>query len=105
MGAVVGALEEPAQKNNTQGRTEGPTKVLLPRRREKPHISRSKGGSFVVSYGPAERLAELVDEGNWDARLQLYEHLSRMGIVATLEKAGIAPGDSFQIGKLVLEWE
>ena len=102
---VVEALEKGPQKNDTQGQAEGPEKVLIPRRREKPNIRRSKDGSFVVSYEPAERLAELVDGGDWDARLQLYEQLLRMGIVAALEKAGIASGDLFRIGKLNLEWE
>ena len=79
--------------------------VLRPRQHERPEVARTRSGSYVVSYRPAERLAALVNSDNWDARIQLYEQMRRMGVVAALEKAGIESGDAFRVGKLEWEWE
>ena len=79
--------------------------VLRPRQRERPEVGKTRSGEYVVSYRPAERLAALVNGNNWDARIQLYEQMRRMGVVAALEKAGIESGDAFRVGKLEWEWE
>lgn len=79
--------------------------VWRPRQHERPEVGKTRSGAYVVSYRPAERLAALVDGDNWDARIQLYEQMRRMGVVAALEKAGIESGDEFRVGKLEWEWE
>ena len=48
---------------------------------------------------------EPLDDGNWDARMQLYEQLRRLGVIAALEKAGIRSGQVFLVGKLKWKWE
>jgi len=104
--SVLGALAGVNATKDLQGQAGGTvTHVLKPRQRERPVVSHTKDGTFVVSYRPAERLAEFVDGKSWEARLQLYEHMRRMGVVAALEKAGIASGDSFKVGKLDWDWD
>jgi Obg family GTPase CgtA-like protein len=66
---------------------------------------RRVGKRFVVKLRAANRLAAMVDENNWDARIQLYEQLRRLGVIAALEKAGITPGQVFEVGGLDWKWE
>ena len=79
--------------------------VVSPRPIDKSQIVRKEGDTYVVSLRAAERLAAMVDGSNWEARVQLYEQLRRLGVIAALEKAGIGPGQAFRIGKLEWEWE
>ena len=47
----------------------------------------------------------MVDLNNWGARVQFYEQLQRLGVIAALERAGIQTGDIYIVGKHELEWE
>jgi Obg family GTPase CgtA-like protein len=47
----------------------------------------------------------MTDPNNWEARLQLYDRLRKMGVIKALEAAGIEHGDIFKVGKLDWEWE
>ena len=79
--------------------------VLRPQARESAQMVRKVGDDFVVVEGSATRVAGMVDEGNWEARLQLYDYLRRLGVIAALEKAGIRSGQVFKMGKIEWEWE
>ena len=59
----------------------------------------------MVTLSAATRLAGMTDPNNWEARLQLYNQLRRMGVIQALEDAGIKHGDAFKVGKLDWEWE
>ncbi len=63
------------------------------------------GGEFTVRCAVAERMLEVVDLGNWRARLQFHRELGRLGVIEALEQAGVAPGDTVRIGAVELEWE
>lgn len=65
----------------------------------------SEGGEFTVRCAVAERMLEVVDLGNWRARLQFHRELGRLGVIDALEQAGVAPGDTVRIGAVELEWE
>ena len=82
-----------------------PVPVLRPQAVDRRDVVRRQGRKYVVSLPAATRLAGMVDEDNWDARMQLYEQLRRLGVIAELEKAGIRPGQVFSVGKLELEWD
>ena len=89
----------------TKGLRDDERPVIKPApKRERDIVQRVKGG-FVVKLRAANRLAAMVDDGNWDARMQLYEQLRRLGVIAALEKAGIRSGQVFLVGKLKWKWE
>lgn len=62
-------------------------------------------GGYVVASRPAERVAAMVDPGDWIARTQLMEQLRRLGVTSEVERAGAKPGDRVRIGKLEMEWQ
>ena len=79
--------------------------VLRPRpRREEVRVYR-ENGTYVVDMWAAARISAMIDENDWNARMQFYRHLKRIGVVRALEQAGIASGDTVRIGKVEWEWE
>ena len=79
--------------------------VLKPRPVDSEIQVRKRGPKFVVRSDEAARIADTVDAANWEAQVQLYGQLKRMGVTAALEKAGIKPGQVFRVGSLELEWQ
>jgi len=80
--------------------------VLRPRPVDvRPEIIKKSDTRYVVKFKPAERMAAMVDSGDWNARAQFYEMLRKMRVVDALEKAGIGPGDTVVIGKMEWEWD
>ncbi len=79
--------------------------VLRPRPVDETVEVRRTSGGYVVLLRAAERIAALVDPGDWQARTQLMEQLRKLGVVSAIEKAGARAGDTVTIGKLELEWE
>ena len=79
--------------------------VLRPRpRRERP-VVRKRNGAFIVQAQRAVRIAALLDESDWNARVQFLGYLQRAGIVRALEEAGAAPGDTVRFGDVEWEWQ
>ena len=64
-----------------------------------------EGGIFVVEAPRAARVAAMVDASDWNARMQFYAYLRRVGVVKALEGAGVTAGDIVRIGRLEWEWE
>ena len=79
--------------------------VLRPGGVGKPEVVRKQGRKYVVSLRAATRLAAMVDGRDWEAKLQMYAQLRRLGVIAALEKAGIAPGEVFRVANLEWEWQ
>ena len=107
---VDGALQllKRTREHGQAGQSERVDRVL-PVIRPKPgradvSVSR-EDGTFVVDMPAATRMAAMVDENDWNARLQFYRHLKRLRVVRALERAGIGPGDMVRIGKLEWEWD
>ncbi len=79
--------------------------VIRPRpRRERTKVYR-EGDAFVVMAPRAARIAALLDNSDWNAKIQFYGYLQRAGIVRTLEEAGVGPGDTVRFGDMEWEWE
>ncbi len=79
--------------------------VLRPKpRRERP-VVRKRNGAFIVQAQRAVRIAALLDESDWNARVQFLGYLQRAGIVRALEEAGAAPGDTVRFGDVEWEWQ
>ena len=74
------------------------------RRGSAPSVHRDEEG-FTVSCALAERMLDVVDLRNWRARVQFHRELNRLGVIAALESAGVAPGDTVRIGEVEMEWE
>ncbi|MCH9009376.1 MAG: GTPase ObgE [Chloroflexi bacterium] len=73
-------------------------------RRQRPTVF-IDGDTYVVDAPEAARIAALIDDRDWAARMQFYRHLRRQGIVKMLEDAGRGPGDNVRIGEVEWEWE
>lgn len=71
----------------------------------RPKIRQTASDKYEVIHRPAMRFAGMVDLNNWGARVQFYDQLRRLGVIAALERAGIRPGDTYVVGKHELEWE
>ena len=69
-----------------------------------PRVSRDEEG-FTVECALAERMLDVVNLGNWRARLQFHRELNRLGVIEALEREGVASGDTVRIGEFEMEWE
>ena len=106
MNKVLEVLDE------TKGRTEAVVvapeaaqTLIRPRpRREKTKVRR-EDGTYIVTAPRAARIAALLDDSDWNARIQFYGYLQRAGIVQALEEAGVGPGDTVRFGDKEWEWE
>ena len=79
--------------------------IIRPRpRRERMRVHR-ENDTYVVTAPRAARIAALLDESDWNARIQFYGYLQRAGIVGALEAAGVGPGDTVRFGDTEWEWE
>jgi GTP-binding protein len=104
LGEVARALE-PTPGDRATAAAEPPAPVIRPRPAERETRVIRDGEAYVVPVRAAERIAALVDAGDWEARTQFMEQLRRMGIMSALEKAGAGAWDVVRIGKLELEWD
>ena len=84
---------------------EHPIAVLRPRGRNEPAKVAVQDGVYVVDMPAAARIAAMVHTGDWNARMQFYGQLRRMGVVKALEHAGISVGDPVRIGDVEWAWE
>ena len=79
--------------------------VLRPRPRREQAMVRRRGDIFVVQARRAVRIAELLNDEDWNARVQFLGYLQRAGVVKALEDAGVSPGDTVRFGDIEWEWE
>ena len=94
-----------AASDRREARVEEATTVIRPRMADREAGVAQDGGGFVVHSRAAERIAAMVDPGDWEARSQLMEQLRKTGVTSDLAKAGAQSGDRVRIGKLELEWD
>ena len=79
--------------------------VVRPRPINVANPVRKSGGEYVVTLPAAARIADRINAGNWEAVVQLYDYLEKLGVMTALESAGIKAGDMFRVGKKSWEWE
>ncbi len=72
---------------------------------QREKVRRTGPGKYEVILRSATRFAGTVNMNNWAARVQFYEQLQRLGVIAELERAGIRTGDTYVVGEHELEWE
>ena len=98
--------EDSARTAVTQQANSGGVPILRPAPADsRPKIRRTAPDRYVVLLRSATRFAGMVDLNNWGARVQFYDQLRRLGVIAELERAGIRTGDTYVVGKHELEWE
>jgi len=102
---TVVEASHPSEETGERVRDSAEPVVLRPRPVDERPTVQKRSGCYEVSCTAAERIAAMVDPGNWDARMQLYDQLRRLGVLDALEKAGIHEGQVFRIGKLEWEWQ
>ena len=79
--------------------------VLKPKPvRERPRVV-VRDGTYVVLMDAASRVGDMVDQTNWEARMQFFAFLKRLGVIKALDSAGVSRGDVVTIGKARWEWE
>ena len=59
---------------------------------------------FIVRGGGAERVVVTADLDSDEGIADLQKRLERLGLFKELERAGVKPGDTVQIGDFELEW-
>ena len=79
--------------------------VLRPRPRREAALVLMDGDVFDVQARRAVRIAAMLNEDDWNARVQFLGYLQRAGVVRALEAAGVAPGDTVRFGEVEWEWE
>ena len=84
---------------------EGDLPVLRPRPRRETTLVRKRGDVFVVQARRAVRIAAMLNDADWNARMQFLGYLQRAGVVRALEEAGVGPGDTVRFGEVEWEWE
>ena len=79
--------------------------VLRPKPRREATLVLRDGDAFDVQARRAVRIAALLNEDDWNARVQFLGYLQRSGVVRALEEAGVVPGDTVRFGEVEWEWE
>ncbi|MCH8063039.1 MAG: GTPase ObgE [Chloroflexi bacterium] len=79
--------------------------VIRPRPRKERMKVHREDDTYIVTAPRAARIAALLDDSDWNARIQFHGYLQRAGIVRALEEAGIGPGDTVRFGDTEWEWE
>ncbi len=93
------------QRTHVPERDVSEVPVVRPAPRRGPVGVGVEGGVFVVEAPGAARVAAMVDASDWNARMQFYAYLRRVGVVKALEGAGVTAGDLVRIGRFEWEWE
>ncbi len=83
---------------------EVPGKVFHPQPKRGSRSVYKEGATFVVEVPELERLMTKDGNVSTELRWQLKQHLARLGIKKSLEKAGIKAGDRVRCGSLEWEW-
>ncbi len=82
-----------------------PLTVVAPRVPNSPVFAvEKKGGVFVVTGQRVERLAARTDGSNVEAIRRFETMLRRLGVLKTLEEAGVTEGNTVRIGDIELIW-
>lgn len=84
---------------------DGELPILRPKPRREQPLVRKRGEVFDVQARRAVRIAALLNEDDWNARVQFLGYLQRAGVVQALEAAGVSPGDTVRFGEVEWEWE
>ena len=105
--SVLSALRDaPDLISSPPGVSEDDLPVLRPTpQRRRPAVYVEDDGVFVVDWPSAERMAVMVNPGDWTANIQFYQRLRRSGVVTALEEAGITSGDTVRIGQVEWQWD
>ena len=91
--------------DSSDGKEHGDLPVLRPRPRREQALVRRRGDVFIVQAQRAVRIAAVLNDGDWNARMQFLGYLQRAGVVRALEQAGALPGDTVRFGEVEWEWE
>jgi GTP-binding protein len=103
---VLSTLETTRRERDVRRKDVEPQEVpvLRPRPQTGAKVS-VRDGVYVVDAPGSDRIAAMVDMGDWDAKMQFHDHLRRRGVLTALEEAGIESGDTVRLGAKEWEWE
>ena len=72
--------------------------IIMPKVEKSFSVSR-EDGAYIVHAPKVERLVPLADLRDWQAMIQLWGELKRLGVVKALEEQGVQPGDTVALGR------
>ena len=108
MDEVIEALEMDEVNHKQREIGHGVNKDILPVLHPEPKKDRVsvhvENDTFIVNAPGVERIAKRIDYEDWTARMQLYRHMQKVGVVRELEEAGIKEGDTVRIGDVEWDW-
>jgi GTP-binding protein len=79
--------------------------VLKPKPKPRGPQIEISDGLYTIIFPSVERIAKRIDYEDWTARMQLYKHMKKTGVVKALEEAGIKKGDTVKMGGIEWEWD
>ena len=79
--------------------------ILKPKPRPKGPVIKVIENTYIVDFPNVERIAKRINYEDWTARMQLYKHMKKKGVVKALEEAGIKKGDTIQMGGIEWVWD
>ena len=99
---MLGELPRPEDEYDADGHD---VIAARPAARERRPLGFYRDGAiYVVESERLERLTARADMRDYRVLLQIWREMTRLGIAAQLEEAGIEAGDTIRIGKAELEW-
>ncbi|UCC15903.1 MAG: Obg family GTPase CgtA, partial [Dehalococcoidales bacterium] len=81
-----------------------PAAVFRPQPKQTEVTIDKEGDTYVINAPDLERIIAGVDMTNDEVRRQLQRPMARYGVIRSLEKAGIQPGDKVRCGDYEWEW-
>ena len=104
LGRLTGMLGELPRPGDGYDAGDGVVAARPAARERRPLGFYRDGAVYVVESERLERLTARADMRDYRVLLQIWREMTRLGIAAQLEEAGIEAGDTIRIGKAELEW-
>ena len=105
LGNVEKELEIEGRINKINNNEVDKIPIIKPQGLDKEKMIQQTSDGYKVVYSKAVRISRMIDNGNWGAKMQLYEMLKRWRVIQQLENAGLSRGQPFSVGQIDYEWE
>ena len=104
LGKAADLLAQARAAQKARPMAEVPTHVLRPRVPATDFQVVREGAGFRVVGAAVERIVAMTDLESEESLAYLQRILARLGVAASLEAAGVKPGDTVRFGNVELEW-
>lgn len=105
LGRVVQALDETRRERAPEAEPTEEPLVLRPEPRRRISVRREGDLFLVEGSRRLEAMAEMLDLTNLEARAEFLKRLQRLGVLASLRRTGVRPGDRVRFGQTEVTWQ